>query len=58
MTAGLTPPPFATTADAVARATIQGLAGGAHTIWVPGVLRYVFAVLRHLPRPIYRRLPL
>jgi hypothetical protein len=25
---------------------------------VPGRLRFVFAVLRHLPRPIYRRLPL
>ena len=58
MTAELTPPPFATTADAVAQATVEGLAGRAHTIWVPGVLRYVFAALRHLPRPIYRRLPL
>lgn len=58
MTAGLKPAPFATTADAVAQATVRGLDGGAHTIWVPPGLRYVFAVLRHLPRPIYRRLPL
>jgi decaprenylphospho-beta-D-erythro-pentofuranosid-2-ulose 2-reductase len=58
MTAGLKPAPFATTADAVAEATVRGLDGGAHTIWVPGGLRYVFLVLRHLPRPIYRRLPL
>ncbi len=58
MTAGLKPAPFATTPDAVAEATVRGLAGGAHTIWVPRGLRYVLAVLRHLPRPIYRRLPL
>jgi decaprenylphospho-beta-D-erythro-pentofuranosid-2-ulose 2-reductase len=59
MTAGLKPAPFATTPSAVAEATVRALHGGrAHTIWVPSVLRYVFAVLRHLPRPIYRRLPL
>lgn len=58
MTAGLSPAPFATTPEAVAEATAQGLAGRAHTIWVPGVLRYLFMVLRHLPRPVYRRLPL
>jgi short-subunit dehydrogenase len=58
MTAGLKPPPFSTTPGAVAEATVQALAGRAHTIWVPGAIRYVFMVLRHLPRPVYRRLPL
>ena len=58
MTAGLEPAPFATTPEDVARATAKALAGRAHTIWVPGHLRAIFAVLRHLPRPIYRRLPL
>jgi decaprenylphospho-beta-D-erythro-pentofuranosid-2-ulose 2-reductase len=58
MTAGLKPAPLATTPDAVAAATVRALDTNAHTIWVPGVLRYVFAVLRHLPRSIYRRLPL
>ena len=58
MTAGLPPAPFATTAGAVADATVRGLASDAHTVWVPGTLRYVFAVLRHLPRGLYRRLPL
>jgi len=58
MTAGLKAAPFAVDADAVAEATVRGLKGREHTIWVPGALRYVFAVLRHLPRPIYRRLPL
>jgi decaprenylphospho-beta-D-erythro-pentofuranosid-2-ulose 2-reductase len=58
MTAGLTPAPFATTPEAVAEATARGLAGSAHTVWVPGILRFVFMVLRHLPRWLYRRLPL
>jgi decaprenylphospho-beta-D-erythro-pentofuranosid-2-ulose 2-reductase len=58
MTAGLEPAPLSTTAEAVAEATVAGLASGAHTIWVPGKLRWVFAVLRHLPRAVFRRLPL
>jgi decaprenylphospho-beta-D-erythro-pentofuranosid-2-ulose 2-reductase len=59
MTEGLPRAPFATTADAVAEATASALrSGNAHTIWVPAKLRYVFALLRHLPRPLYRRLPL
>ncbi len=58
MTAGLPAAPFATTPEAVATATVRALAGDAHTIWVPPVLRFVFAALRHVPRPIYRRLPL
>lgn len=58
MTAGLKAPPMSTTPEAVADATVAGLAGNAHTVWVPGRLRFVFAVLRHLPRPLWRRLPI
>lgn len=58
MTVGLSAAPFATSPEAVAEATASGLASSAHTVWVPGTLRYVFWVLRQLPRPIYRRLPL
>jgi len=58
MTANLKPAPFATSAEAVAEAVASGLARGADTVWVPATLRYVFAVLRHLPRRLYRRLPL
>jgi hypothetical protein len=58
MTEALKPAPFATTIEAVADATVSALGGRAHTIWVPRSLRFVFAVLRHLPRPLYRRLPL
>ncbi|HWE11505.1 MAG TPA: SDR family NAD(P)-dependent oxidoreductase [Solirubrobacteraceae bacterium] len=58
MTAGLDPAPMSSTPDEVADATVQALTGRAHTVWVPGRLRYVFAVLRHLPRSLFRRLPL
>jgi decaprenylphospho-beta-D-erythro-pentofuranosid-2-ulose 2-reductase len=58
MTAGLKPAPLSTTPQLVADATVAALGGRTQTVWVPAVLRYVFAVLRHLPRPAYRRLPL
>jgi len=58
MTAGLPPAPFATTPEAVADATVSALTGRAHTVWVPGRLRVAFSLLRHLPRGLYRRLPL
>ena len=57
MTAHMDAAPFATTPDAVAEAIVVGLRRNAHTVWVPGVLRVVMAVLRHLPRPVFRRIP-
>jgi decaprenylphospho-beta-D-erythro-pentofuranosid-2-ulose 2-reductase len=58
MTAGLDPAPMSTTPDAVAAAVVKGLRSGRRTIWVPGALRLVFAVFRHLPGPVWRRMPL
>lgn len=55
MTAGMPPQPFATTPDAVATAVVRGLAQGRHTVWAPPILRYVFAVMRHLPRFVWQR---
>lgn len=55
MTEGLDDAPFATTAEAVADDIVDGLAKGRSTVWSPGILRWVFSVLRHLPRPIWRR---
>lgn len=57
MTAGLPPAPFATGPDEVAAAVVRGLERGAETVWVPAQLRAVFAVLRLLPRPLWRRMP-
>ena len=58
MTAGMEPAPFTTSPDKVADAIVDGLRRGSHTVWAPPVLRWVFAVLRHLPRPVFRRLDL
>ncbi len=58
MTAGRKPAPLATTPEAVGAAVASAVAGGRELVWVPGALRWVFAVLRHLPRPVWRRLPL
>ena len=57
MTAGLPPAPFATTPAAVADATVKALRAGRRTVWVPAVLRPVFSVMRHLPAPLWRRMP-
>ncbi|MFD5738679.1 decaprenylphospho-beta-D-erythro-pentofuranosid-2-ulose 2-reductase [Streptomyces massasporeus] len=57
MTAGLPEAPLATTPDAVATAVELGLRRRTETVWVPGTLRVVMAALRHLPRAVFRRLP-
>ncbi len=56
MTEGMADGPMATTAEAVARDVVAGLKSGAHTVWSPAKLRWVFAVLKLLPRPIWRKL--
>lgn len=58
MTRGMKSAPFATTPRAVGEATVAGMRAGRHTVWTPAILRYVFSVLRHVPRPVFRRLPL
>jgi decaprenylphospho-beta-D-erythro-pentofuranosid-2-ulose 2-reductase len=57
MTTGMKPPPLSTTADKVADATDRALRQGREVVWVPGPFRWVMMVMRHLPRPIFRRLP-
>jgi decaprenylphospho-beta-D-erythro-pentofuranosid-2-ulose 2-reductase len=57
MTAGLPEAPLATTPEAVATAVELGLRRRTETVWVPGALRVVMAALRHLPRGVFRRLP-
>jgi decaprenylphospho-beta-D-erythro-pentofuranosid-2-ulose 2-reductase len=58
MTAGLQVAPMAVAPEDVADATVRALAGRAHTVWVPARLRFVFVVIRHLPRRLFRRLAL
>ncbi len=57
MTTGMEDAPFATTAEEVAEAVADGLRRRRETVWAPPKLQLVFAVLRLLPRPVWRRLP-
>ncbi|MFD5326372.1 decaprenylphospho-beta-D-erythro-pentofuranosid-2-ulose 2-reductase [Streptomyces sp. NPDC127092] len=57
MTAGREEAPLATTPEAVATAIELGLRRRSETVWVPGALRVVMSALRHVPRPLFRRLP-
>jgi len=56
MTEGMADGPMATTAEAVASDIVAGLRRGAHTVWSPAKLQYVFAVLKVLPRPLWRKI--
>jgi decaprenylphospho-beta-D-erythro-pentofuranosid-2-ulose 2-reductase len=57
MTEGLRPAPFAVGPEQVAEAAAATLHHRRPVVWVPGVLRWVMTVLRHLPRQVVRRLP-
>ena len=58
MTEGLDPAPGAVDPAAVTAAVIEGLRGRGGIVYVPGFLRWVMLVIRLLPRPVFRRLPL
>jgi short-subunit dehydrogenase len=57
MTSGMSPAPFSSTPAQVADATVKALRNGRGEVWVPVVLRPIFAVMRVLPRAIWRRMP-
>ncbi|MFJ3774325.1 decaprenylphospho-beta-D-erythro-pentofuranosid-2-ulose 2-reductase [Streptomyces sp. NPDC090075] len=58
MTRGLEEAPLATTPEAVATAIELGLRRRSEVVWVPGTLRVVMSALRHVPRGLFRRLPI
>jgi decaprenylphospho-beta-D-erythro-pentofuranosid-2-ulose 2-reductase len=58
MTAGMKAAPLSVTADEVAAVVARALHIGEHTVWAPTPMRWVMAVLRHLPRAVFRRLPI
>jgi decaprenylphospho-beta-D-erythro-pentofuranosid-2-ulose 2-reductase len=58
MTAGRDAAPLAVDADAVAAAVVEGVAARRELVWVPGAMRYVMSGLRHVPRTLFRRLPI
>ena len=57
MTEGMSPAPFSSTPDQVADATVNALRRGRDVVWVPWQLRILFAIMRILPRSVWRRMP-
>jgi decaprenylphospho-beta-D-erythro-pentofuranosid-2-ulose 2-reductase len=57
MTAGLQPAPLSVTPEQVADVVVDAVRTRRELAWAPAPLRYVMSVLRHVPRPIFRRLP-
>jgi decaprenylphospho-beta-D-erythro-pentofuranosid-2-ulose 2-reductase len=57
MTDGRPAAMFPTTPDEVASAVVHGLETNAPVVWAPGLLRYVFGIIRLLPAAVFRKLP-
>lgn len=57
MTAGMKPAPLSVTPEQVAEVIVDSVTNGREQAWAPARMRLVMSVLRHLPRPIFRRLP-
>jgi decaprenylphospho-beta-D-erythro-pentofuranosid-2-ulose 2-reductase len=58
MTEGRGAAPLAVSAEDVASAIVEGVARRRTLIWVPRAMRPVMSGLRHVPRPLFRKLPL
>ncbi|WP_018683431.1 decaprenylphospho-beta-D-erythro-pentofuranosid-2-ulose 2-reductase [Actinokineospora enzanensis] len=58
MTEGMKAAPLATTPDKVAEVVVNAVRARRELVWAPGQWRLVMSVLRHIPRPIFRRLPI
>lgn len=58
MTEGLSEAPLAVTPQQVAEAVVTGVRHRRELIWVPAPMRVVMSGLRHVPRPLFRKLPI
>lgn len=50
--------PLTVDKEDVAELAVAAAAKGKEIVWAPGAFRYVMMVLRHVPRTIFRRLPI
>ncbi|HYJ57715.1 MAG TPA: decaprenylphospho-beta-D-erythro-pentofuranosid-2-ulose 2-reductase [Mycobacterium sp.] len=50
--------PMTVDKEYVAELAVTASAKGKDLVWAPGAFRYVMMVLRHIPRPIFRKLPI
>ena len=58
MSAHVKEAPLTVDKEDAAKQIVQAVADGKELIWVPPAFRYVMMVLRHVPRPIFRKLPI
>ncbi len=56
MTAGMSPAPLSSTPEQVGAAVAAALARQADVVWVPQAMRVLAAVIRLVPRPLWRRM--
>ncbi|WP_431234188.1 decaprenylphospho-beta-D-erythro-pentofuranosid-2-ulose 2-reductase [Mycolicibacterium psychrotolerans] len=50
--------PFTVNAEDVAELAVTSAAKGKTLVWAPGQVRVLMSVIRHIPRPIFRKLPI
>jgi decaprenylphospho-beta-D-erythro-pentofuranosid-2-ulose 2-reductase len=58
MSAHIKEAPLTVDKEYVANLAVTAAAKGKELVWAPGAFRYVMIVLRHIPRPIFRKLPI
>jgi decaprenylphospho-beta-D-erythro-pentofuranosid-2-ulose 2-reductase len=58
MSAHIKEAPLTVDKEYVANLAVTASAKGKELVWAPGAFRYVMMVLRHIPRPIFRKLPI
>lgn len=58
MTEGMDEAPLAVTAEQVAEIAVAAARKGKDLVWAPAPFRLVMSALRHVPRPIFRKLPI
>jgi decaprenylphospho-beta-D-erythro-pentofuranosid-2-ulose 2-reductase len=58
MTEGMKPAPLSVTADQVAEVVVNAVHKRKELVWAPAPLRVLMSILRHIPRAVFRRLPI
>jgi decaprenylphospho-beta-D-erythro-pentofuranosid-2-ulose 2-reductase len=58
MSAHIKEAPLTVDKEYVANLAVTASAKGKELVWAPGAFRYVMMVLRHIPRPLFRKLPI
>ncbi|AOW95150.1 decaprenylphospho-beta-D-erythro-pentofuranosid-2-ulose 2-reductase [Rhodococcus sp. WMMA185] len=58
MSANVKEAPLTVNKEDVAKLAVTSAEKGKDLVWAPGAFRYVMMILRHIPRPIFKKLPI